>query len=636
MGKLLNLFRFRRRRMERDLVRELRYHVDRRADDLTASGLDDREARRRALLEFGGVTQVQEEVRDTWISRRLLDFNHDVRYAARVLLGSPGFTATAVLSLALGIGANTAMFSILHALVLRSLPVSDPQRLVVVIRNQVSVPYPLFAHLRDQSKSLSGVLAFRTAACRFSAGDATERVPAALVSGGYFEVLGVAPLLGTTIRREDDLTPGSGGSRGPVAVISHSLWMRKFSGDTSVIGTPIRLNEQPFTVVGVAPALFSGTEVGEAPEVFVPMMMQAAMMPGLGNALEMRRSNWIRIIGRLNTGVYPRQSEAELTTLLHSYNDAMLRSGEIKDPAQRRRLLEQRIVLEPGNAGISSLRRQYSKPLWVLMAVVGLVLLIACTNVANLLLSRAAVRRREIAIRLGLGAARARLVCQLLTESLLLGVAGAATGLLLARWLRDILTGYLPSERSLSVPIDQNTLLFTLTLSVGAVLLFGLAPALQSTKFEIAPALKGEEIEIRPARAFLRQGLVVFQMSLSCLLLVGAALFLRSLHNLITVDPGFDRAEHFGCVGRCGKEALPSLAGGTKALAGRDLRGVGRFAPAWHQYRVEHLCSRPHTKAEPGFAIGGFHLTRLLCDHEDAAPARARHRRASTSVCNGT
>jgi hypothetical protein len=327
-------------------------------------------------------------------------------------------------------------------------------------------------------------------------------------------------------------------------------------------------------IVGVAPAFFNGTEVGESPDVFVPMMMQAAMMPGLGNALEMRRSNWIRIIGRLNTGVYLRESEAELTTLLHSYNDAMLRSGEIKDPAQRRRLLEQRIVLDPGNAGISSLRRQYSKPLWVLMAVVGLVLLIACTNVANLLLSRAAVRRREIAIRLGLGAARARLVCQLLTESLLLGVAGAAAGLLLARWLRDVLTGYLPSEHSLAVPIDQNTLLFTLTLSVGAVLLFGLAPAFQSTKFEIAPALKGEEIKTRPGHTFLRQGLVVFQMSLSCLLLVGAALFLRSLHNLIIVDPGFDR-ENTLVASIDAEKDLPPLARGSKTSAGRDLSGIG-------------------------------------------------------------
>ena len=388
MRKLLNLFQFRRRRMECGLDRELRYHVQRRTDDLVASGLDDAQARRRALVEFGGISQVQEEVRNTWISRRLLDFAQDVRFAIRVLLRSPGFTATTVLSLALGIGANTAMFSILHALVLRSLPVTDPERLVVVIRNQVSVPYPLFVHLRDQSRTLSGVLAFRTTACRFNAGGATERVTAALVSGEYFEVLGVTPSVGTTLRREDDRTPGSGGSRGPVAVISHSLWMRTFSGERSVIGSQIRLNGQPFSIVGVAPAAFSGTEVGESPDVFVPMMMQEAIIPGLGKALQMRRSNWIRIIGRLNPGVPVRQAEAELTALLHRYNEAMFASGEIKDPDQRKRALEQRIVLEPGNAGISTLRRQYSKPLWVLMAVVGLVLLIACTNVANLLLSR--------------------------------------------------------------------------------------------------------------------------------------------------------------------------------------------------------------------------------------------------------
>ncbi len=229
-----------------------------------------------------GLALAQEEVRDTWIWRRLLDLHDDVRYAGRVLLRSPGFTATAVVSLALGIGANTAMFSILHALVLRSLPVAEAERLVVVTRNNVSMPYPFFVHLRDQSQTLSGVLAFRTTPCRFNMGDATERITAALVSGGYFEVLGVAPAAGTTIGREDDVQPGSGGARGPVAVIGYGLWMRSFGGRSSAIGAQIRLNGQPFTVAGVAPRNFSGTEVGEAPDVYLPMTMQEAILPGLG------------------------------------------------------------------------------------------------------------------------------------------------------------------------------------------------------------------------------------------------------------------------------------------------------------------------------------------------------------------
>ena len=611
MGKLLNLLRFRRHRLEQDLERELHYHVERRVQELSAAGVAEDEARRRALVEFGGVALAQEEVRDTWIWRRLLDLHDDVRYAGRVLLRSPGFTATAVVSLALGIGANTAMFSILHALVLRSLPVAEAERLVVVTRNNVSMPYPFFVHLRDQSQTLSGVLAFRTTPCRFNMGDATERITAALVSGGYFEVLGVAPAAGTTIGREDDVQPGSGGARGPVAVIGYGLWMRSFGGRSSAIGAQIRLNGQPFTVAGVAPRNFSGTEVGEAPDVYLPMTMQEAILPGLGHALQMRRSNWIRIIGRLKAGAGVRQAEAELTTLLRSYHEESLRGGDAQDPVRRRKLLEERIVLESGSAGISALRRQYAKPLWVLMAVMGLVLLIACTNVANLLLSRATVRRKEIAIRLGLGAARERLVCQFLTESLLLGMMGTGAGLLLARWLRDILTGYLPPERTLAVPIDGNTLGFTLALSVGAVLLFGLAPAFESWRFEIAPALKGEETAARKSRGFFRKGLIVIQMSFSCLLLIGAALFLRSLHNLVTVDPGFARENTMVASVDADARLVPRILEEVRYLPGVTSAGLADSPPlgthtGWTIYAPGHTETASEDSPSVGFISPGY------------------------------
>jgi putative ABC transport system permease protein len=542
MRKLMNLCRSRRRRMEHDLDRGLRYHLERRVDDLMKAGLSDSDAWRQAAVEFGGVAQVQEEVRDTWFWRWLQNVGRDMRYAVRVMSANPGFTVTAILSLALGIGANTAIFSILHALVLRSLPVSDPQRLVIVTRNEtVSSPYPLFLDIRDQSQSLEGVLAFRTTPMRLSKGNETERITGALVSGSYFDVLGVRPFIGTTIAKEDDQKPGSGGWRGPVAVLSHSFWIRGFGGQTNVIGTRILLNAHPFTVAGVAPPGFSGTEVGESPDVFAPMTMQEALLPGLGKALTQPRSQWLRILGRLKAGIDLRHAEAELTTLVRRYNAEIIQGGDIKDAGRRRGLMEQKIVLLPGNSGISQLRRQYSKPLWILTAVVGLVLLIACANMASLLLSRATARRREIAIRLSLGADRSRLVSQLFTESLLLAVAGAGSGLLLARWLRDALIRYLPPDRSLAVPIDLNALLFTLALAVAAALLCGLAPAVQSTKVDLAPAIKGEEMAARPTRVFFRKGLVVFQMSLSFLLLVAAALFLRSLHNLLTLDPGFAR-----------------------------------------------------------------------------------------------
>ena len=225
------------------------------------------------------------------------DCLRDARYGGRALFASPGFTATVVLSLALGIGANTAIFSILHALVLRSLPVSDPERLVVVTRNQVSTPYPLFRYFRERSQTLVGVLAFRTAPMRLEVDGVTERVTGALVSGSYFDVLGVEPVLGSAIADGDDVAPGTGGSRGPVAVLSHGAWMRRFGGQSSVLGSRILINGQSFTVVGIAPRGFKGSEVGESPDVFAPMMMQPVLLPALGTALSQRQSNWIRIDG---------------------------------------------------------------------------------------------------------------------------------------------------------------------------------------------------------------------------------------------------------------------------------------------------------------------------------------------------
>jgi predicted permease len=536
---LANLIR--RDRLETTLDAELRGYLDEMTERNIRQGMPPAEARRQALLETGGLDHVKEQVRDTWLGSGIETTVRDVRYAVRTLWRSPGFTITALLSLALGIGANTAIFSILHALVLRSLPVSDPQKLVVVTRNEnVSLPYPLFIELRDHSRTLEGVLAFRTTAMRLSKEGETDRITGALVSGTYFGVLGVRPSIGTAIANEDDQIPGSGGWRGPVAVLSHSFWLHRFGGQASVAGARILLNGHPFTIVGVGPPGFNGTEIGEPADVFVPMTMQEAVMPGMGKALTQPRSQWLRVFGRLTSDEGKPQAEAELTTLLRRYNQEHYIDNATK-PDRRRTLMEQRIVLMPGATGLSSLRSGYSMALWVLISVVMLVLLIACANVANLMMSRAAARRREIALRLSLGATRSRLVRQLLTESLILAIGGAGSGLLLARWMRDLLIGYLPADRSLSAPMEPTVLIFTLLLGIGAALFFGVVPSFQSTFVDVAPAIKGEESGSRATRILFRKGLVVFQISLSFLLLIAAVLFLRSLHNLLMIDPGFAR-----------------------------------------------------------------------------------------------
>ena len=464
----------------------------------------------------------------------------ELKFAFRSLVARPLYSCLVIATLALGLGANTAIFSILHALVLRSLPVSDPSSLFLVYRNQFSLQYPLFKHFEAHSTTLDGILAFRTEPWRFTSQVTTQRVIGALVSGSYFGVLGVTPAAGSLITEADDLVPGSGGSRGPVVVLSHGFWMRQFGGQPGVVGTTIVLNARPFTVIGVAPRGFTGTEIGRSPEVFAPMAMQPVLIGSLTAALTQPRNNWLRMIARVKPGIEVRQAEVELTSLLQAYNDEIFRGDQVDDPA-RQAFMSQRITLLPGRAGLSSLRDQYATPLFVVMAVMALVLTITCANLANLSLGRAVARQSEIAIRLGLGASRARLLAQPLAESLLLSTAGVTLGLVLARLGRDALLMYLPIDQRLDAPLDTHVLLFTIAIAVGAAGLFGLVPALQGTRLAIAPVLNRSATR-QSARSPLRKGLVVLQVSMSLVIIVGAALFLRSLNALLHVDAGFARA----------------------------------------------------------------------------------------------
>jgi predicted permease len=464
----------------------------------------------------------------------------DIRYDLRMLRRSPGFTAAVVLTLALGIGANTAIFSVINAVLLKTLPVQDPEQLVVLGnaddaggRERPAFSYPMFKDLQERNHVFAGLFARDGVTLNMSARDQTERVSGELVSGNFFSVLGVKPYLGRLLSEEDDKTPGAH----PVAVLSHGFWKRRFAGDPGLVGETVRLNGYPFTVAGIAPPGFFGVEVGSSPEVWVPMTMQAQVSEA--DRLRLRNNFWVGIMARLKPDVSEQQAQAATEVLSQQIN----REAPGISPPLRGFLLRQHIRLHPASKGLSSLRSQFGQPMLILMGVVGLVLLIACANVANLLLTRAAACQKETAVRLALGASRGRLVRQLFTESILLSLTGALVGLLFALWATDFLLRFLlDAGFTLEHHLDIRVLGFTLCVAVLTGMLFGLAPALQATRPGLTTALKNDMLTAeRGGRRFdLRHLLVVSQVALSLLLLIGAGLFVRTLQNLKGVDPGFN------------------------------------------------------------------------------------------------
>jgi predicted permease len=462
----------------------------------------------------------------------------DLRYALRMLRKSPVFSAVAILSLALGIGANTAIFSLIDAVLLKMLPVADPQRLVALRMGGDSFTYPNYTMIRDTNTVFTGILGY--SAARLNVRIDGQLEPAGtgqLVTGNYFFVLGVHAILGRTLEPDDDRTPGAH----PVAVISYSFWQRRFNRDPGVLHRTIEIAGLPYTIIGVTPPEFFGIEVGRAPDITVPVMMQPQVMPGMTSWLvnERQTNNWLHLIGRLKPGVGAAQALASLQPAADQMNQEIARFMAMKF-GNALRAQPQKLELRPGSKGLSELRRQFSQPLLVLMAVVGLVLLIACANVANLLLVRATARQREIAVRLALGAARFRLIRQLLTESLVLSTLGGLTGLLFARWSARLLLAFLPKGEvpvSLDLSPDARVLAFTLAVSVITGILFGLAPALRAARQDLNAALTQKQaIGLRQITGKL---LVVSQVAFSLLLLVGAGLFLRTLANLRSQDAGF-------------------------------------------------------------------------------------------------
>jgi predicted permease len=466
---------------------------------------------------------------------------HDLRYALRLLLKSPAFTTVAVLSLALGIGANSAIFSLVNVVLLSPIPVSEPAGLASVFmtdqRNPGNLP---FSHLnykdvREQNQVFTDMAAFSFAQVNWSRGTASEQIPVQLVSGSFFPVLGVQPAIGRALRAEEDRSPT------PVAVISYGFWERSLGRDPGVVGATLTLNRTPFTVVGVAPKGFTGTILGGNPSAWVPMSMHDVVQPNF-DWYEQRRGLFLFAFGRLKPGVSLDQARANVRTLFAQLEQAFPTDNKGRS-AGAVALLDARLnPLGQGGAPVVQISL-------ILMIVVGIVLLIACANVANLLLARASRRRREIAVRLALGAERLRLVRQLLTESMVLALIGGVLGILLAYWLVDALVAadlQLPIPVGDELSIDERVLGFTALLAVATGLLFGLAPAIQASRPDVVPVLKNEAVPSSTGRRglasffTLRQGLVVAQVALSLMSLVAAGLFLKSLQHAQGTATGFE------------------------------------------------------------------------------------------------
>ncbi|MCA1577500.1 MAG: ABC transporter permease [Acidobacteria bacterium] len=456
----------------------------------------------------------------------------DVRYAIRSLLKRPGFVVVAVITLALGIGANTAIFSLVNAVLLRSLPVEQPDEIVsVAIRGKndsmSAFSYPNYRDFRDRNEVLSGLLVYRFVPLSLSRSGANERIWGYEVSGNYFDVLGVKAIKGRTFLPEEDKTPLAH----PVAVLSYHSWQRRFGGDPEIVGKDVLLNNHQFRVIGIAPEGFKGTELVYTPEIWLPAAMMEWVEPG-AQWLEDRDTSNFFANGRLKPGVDLRQAEASLNLL------ALQLAREYPDTNEG-----QSIRVVPAGFILPELRGAVVSFTWVLMGAVALVLIVTCTNLAGLMLARATDRRREIAIRLALGANRVRLIRQLLTETVLLSFVGGLAGVLLAFWIIDVLLAFKPPidfPLALDVAVDWRVLLFSLFVSFAAGTIFGLAPALQATRLGLSQALRETSAQGGAARTRLRSVLVVAQIAISLVVLIAAGLVMRTLQQLQTMTPGFD------------------------------------------------------------------------------------------------
>ncbi len=553
ISRLLALWNnvFRRKQLDRDLDEELQAYVELVSAEKVRTGVAPEEAYRYACRQAGGIEQVVQNVRDVRAGVWLDGLVQDVQYGLRTLAKNPTFSLIAVGTLVLGIGANTAMFSLLDQVVLRLLPVSHPEQIVIVRETgnhygnsygPNTISWPMFEDLRDNNQVFSGMFCRFPTTVTLGFGDHAAQISAELVSGAYFPILGVSAAMGRTIAQDDDDVP----DKNPVAVLSYSFWRSYFDGDRKIVGQTISLNGHAMTIIGVARPGFDGVELGAPAKVFVPIMMKTEMTPHSDGLKDRRRRlSWVTAYGRLRPGIGSQQAQLSLQPLMHGILEMEVQQPEFARSAtasDRQLFLRNGVELLPGSD--NGLREYMRRPLWLLFALTGAVLLLACANLANLLLARATAREREFAVRLAIGASRARIVRQLLIESLLLSAVGAVVGLALA-FLADriLLRIYLPADAAAEFVVSTIPDGRVLAFVGGAMLLtsvvFGLLPAVRGSHTEITLALKDRSGILSAGGISLRRMLVGVQVALSLLLLVGAGLFVRTLRNLESLGPGF-------------------------------------------------------------------------------------------------
>ena len=548
------------RQMKSDLAEEMRSHLEEKIEALMAQGLSRKEAGHAARRAFGNVTALEERSRETWGWPAIELIVGDLRYALRRLSKTPGFTLVALLTLALGIGANTGMFTLLNAVLLKSLPVPAPEQLFLVKQSgrtaeKSRFSAPLFQQLRQQLPNdvLMAAMSWPVSFYVAIGNQAPERVTGQLVSGGYFQAFETYAVLGRLLVPEDDAKL----SASPLAVLSYSYWRSHFASDPNVIGRKLSVNSVPFTIVGVAAPGFFGVYPGTEPDFWMPLTMQSDVKYQSHSSTSLQADpskpwvpqdtiKWLQLVARVkDAGALPR-----LTAVMSEVyrQDRESRAHRERDPQQQLSIRRSYLALEPGQQGFATLRQEFRQPLLLLMGMAAMVLLIACANIANLLLARAVARERAIAVQLAIGASRQRLLRQMLIESLLLSFGGGLCGIAVAFWCCQTLPKW-ASSTAVPIPLnlvpDGRVLLFSLLLALVTGVLFGLAPAWQSTRIDPAGALKSNARSVHGpehgGRWSLRKNLVICQVALSLILLVGAGMFLRTLLNYAQLDPGFDR-----------------------------------------------------------------------------------------------